>query len=314
MAAAAATTVLSRSASASTTQVVVNRQTAPVAAGRAVVRVAPSARAVLRTAGAAQPLHARHSGSASRRPRRVRASASVSEETEKKENDDVSGVETQEPVAPGASKGGDLLQRVSQAVQEGNVDDAVVQETTALVDAELAALENTAANATAKATNLEAELSKTKDALVRLTADFDNFRKRSAREKDDMRVTVKGDVIESLLPMMDLFQLAKNSVKVENEREEKIANSYQSIYTQVLDIMKKLGLEQVPTAGQPFNPEVHDAIMREPSDQYPEDTVIEEFRAGYTNNGRLLRPAMVKVSMGPAEPAAEEAAQEEASA
>jgi hypothetical protein len=84
-------------------------------------------------------------------------------------------------------------------------------------------------------------------------------------------------------------------VKAETEAEQKINNSYQSLYKQMVDIMRGLGIEAVPTTGTPFDPEVHEAIMREPNNEVEDGTVLQEFRKGFRLGSKLLRPAMVKV-------------------
>eukprot|EP00249_Psilotum_nudum_P014891 c25053_g1_i2 orf=500-1465(-) len=146
---------------------------------------------------------------------------------------------------------------------------------------------------------LSEEVSTGKDRLLRLNADFDNFRKRSERDKLEMRTVVKGDVIETLLPMVDSFERAKAQIKAETEGEEKIDTSYQGIYKQFVEILRALGVSVVETVGKVFNPNLHEAIMQEESGEYEEGVIIQEFRRGFLLGGKLLRPAMVKVSAGP---------------
>jgi molecular chaperone GrpE len=126
---------------------------------------------------------------------------------------------------------------------------------------------------------------------------------------------VKGDIVKELLPMIDNFELARTQVKAETEGEQKINNSYQSLYKQMVEAMKAFGVEAVATVGGPFDPNLHEAIMREPSEEVEDGTVLMEFRKGFMLGDRLLRPAMVKVSYSeaPAAPAAatEEVKQEE---
>ena len=147
-----------------------------------------------------------------------------------------------------------------------------------------------------------------KDQFVRMSADFDNFRKRSASEKSALAASVKGDTVMTLVPLVDNFELAKASIKVESEGEARIDTAYQGLYKQMVELFRGLGLEAVPGVGAPFDPELHEAIMREPSDDVPDGTVLEEFRKGFSLGGKLLRPAMVKVSFSEAPaPAAAEA-------
>lgn len=131
---------------------------------------------------------------------------------------------------------------------------------------------------------------------VRLAADFDNFRKRTATEKERLSETAKSSVMEQLLPVIDNFELAKSNLVIETEEEKKIESAYQGLYTQMVNIFRTLGLAAVPSVGEPFDPEVHEAIMREPTTEFDDGVIMQEFRKGFTYNGSLLRAAMVKVA------------------
>ncbi|CAI7927390.1 unnamed protein product [Closterium sp. NIES-54] len=133
-------------------------------------------------------------------------------------------------------------------------------------------------------------------------------RKRSEREKLAMAATVRSDVVEALLPMIDSFERAKDSVKVETEAEKKIDGAYQGIYRQFVEVLRGLGVAAVETVGKEFDPNVHDAIMREDSTEFPEGVVTQEFRKGFVIGEKLIRPSMVKVSAGPGPSGAGEAA------
>ena len=115
------------------------------------------------------------------------------------------------------------------------------------------------------------------------------------------------------MPLVDNFELARAQVKAETEGEQKINASYQGLYRQLVDLLKSQGVEAVPTEGHPFDPELHEAIAREPSDEVADGTVLQEFRKGFSMGGRLLRPAMVKVSYNdaPVDAPAAETTQEE---
>ena len=155
-----------------------------------------------------------------------------------------------------------------------------------------------------KVAALTSEVSTGKDRFLRLNADFDNYRKRSERDRQSTAGNVRGDVIKSLLPMVDNFERAKTSIKTETEGEQKIDNSYQGIYKQFVEIMKSLGVVAVDTVGKEFDPNLHEAIMREDSEEYAEGIVTLEFQRGFAIGDKLLRPAMVKVSSGPGPAAA----------
>ncbi|MCE2054938.1 G1/S-specific cyclin-E1 [Datura stramonium] len=150
-----------------------------------------------------------------------------------------------------------------------------------------------------KVSALSADINSGKEKYIRLQADFDNYRKRSENERLRIRINAQGEIIESLLPMVDNFERAKRQIKLETEMEKKIDASYQGIYKQFVEIMKSLRVAVVPTVGKPFDPALHEAVAREESQEFSEGIVIEEFRRGFLLGDRLLRPAMVKVSSGP---------------
>lgn len=160
---------------------------------------------------------------------------------------------------------------------------------------------------------LTEELSVEKARILRISADFDNFRKRTERERLSLVTNAQGEVVESLLTVLDNFERAKAQIKVETEGEEKINNSYQSIYKQFMEILSSLGVVPVETIGKPFDPLLHEAIMREDSTEVGEDIIMEEYRKGFKLGDRLLRPSMVKVSAGPgpADPEPVESPEEE---
>ncbi|EXB60479.1 Protein grpE [Morus notabilis] len=150
-----------------------------------------------------------------------------------------------------------------------------------------------------KVSTLTEEIKSGKEKYVRLQADFDNFRKRSEKERLSVRSDAQGEVIESLLPMVDNFERAKQQIKPETEKEKQIDASYQGIYKQFVEILRSLRVAVVPTVGKPFDPSLHEAIAREESQEFEEGIIIEEFRRGFILGDRLIRPSMVKVSSGP---------------
>jgi molecular chaperone GrpE len=105
-----------------------------------------------------------------------------------------------------------------------------------------------------KVASLSEELSAEKVRILRISADFDNFRKRTDRERISLVTNAQGEVVESLLGVLDNFERAKAQIKVETEGEEKINNSYQSIYKQFGEILSSLGVLPVETVGKPFDP------------------------------------------------------------
>jgi molecular chaperone GrpE len=141
------------------------------------------------------------------------------------------------------------------------------------------------------------EATKVKEQYLRLNADFDNYRKRTQTEKEALSKNARGNTLEELLPVIDNFELARNQLVLETEAEQKVSDSYQNLYKQLVETLKKLGLDTIQSVGATFDPELHDAIMQEETSEHEDNTVLEEFRRGFMFGDRLLRPAMVKVAI-----------------
>ena len=141
-----------------------------------------------------------------------------------------------------------------------------------------------------------------KDQLLRLQADFDNFRKRVQRDRVESQQQAAAQLISALLPALDHFQLGLKNAQI-HAKDANIVTGFQMIYTQLLETFTQAGLAPLPVEGQPFDPNMHEAVTSIASEEHPEGTVITELRRGYTLGGKLLRPAQVIVSRGPAEAA-----------
>ena len=134
---------------------------------------------------------------------------------------------------------------------------------------------------------------------MRIAADFDNFRKRQTRDQDDLKVQLTCTTLSQILPIVDNFERARQQLNPEGEEAQALHRSYQGLYKQLVEVLKQLGVAPMRVVDQAFDPSLHEAVMREPSDEKAEDIVIEELQRGYHLNGRVLRHALVKVSMGP---------------
>ena len=144
--------------------------------------------------------------------------------------------------------------------------------------------------------SLKAQLDDRSSQYMRIAADFENFRKRTLKEKEDLEIQVKRNTITELLPIVDNFERARAQIKPQNDGEMGIHKSYQGVYKQLVDSLKRLGVSPMRPEGQQFDPKEHEAVMREPTDEYPEGTVLEELVRGYFLGDRVLRHAMVKVA------------------
>lgn len=129
--------------------------------------------------------------------------------------------------------------------------------------------------------------------LLRLQADFENYRRRTAREREEFAKYASSSLCEALLPVLDNFQLA---LEAKGQDPAKVVEGVEMIYRQLLDVLQKEGLTPVEAEGQQFDPTKHEAAMQECTDQYPDNTVTAELRRGYYLRDKLLRPAMVKVA------------------
>lgn len=136
---------------------------------------------------------------------------------------------------------------------------------------------------------------------VRIAADFDNFRKRTQKEKEEREVFAKRNTINELLPVVDNFERARSQIRPANEGEMAIHKSYQGVYKNLVDCLKRLGVSAMRPEGQEFDPNYHEAMLREQTAEYSEGVVIEQLVRGYMIGDRVLRHAMVKVAAAPEE-------------
>jgi molecular chaperone GrpE len=135
------------------------------------------------------------------------------------------------------------------------------------------------------------------DRLLRKQAEFENFRKRMDREKTEYIQFASADLMKELLNALDSFDLAIRNAAAEGKAAENMLRGFELIYKQLQDTLARFGLKPLEAKGKKFDPNFHQAVSTKPSKDTEENTVIDEMRKGYTLNGRLLRPAMVSVSV-----------------
>jgi molecular chaperone GrpE len=151
---------------------------------------------------------------------------------------------------------------------------------------------------TASPEALTAELEKYKDVALRAHADLDNYRKRVAREKEDAIRYANNSLLESLLPILDNFELGLDAARNTPEAAG-ILQGLQMVRKQLEDFLRDHGVEVVNADGMPFDPNLHEAVAHEPNSNVQEGTVVRQLRKGFKLKDRLIRPATVIVSKGP---------------
>ena len=145
----------------------------------------------------------------------------------------------------------------------------------------------------------QAEAVRLKDQLLRLAADFDNFKKRSRRELSDMAKVSREDVLRELLPVFDNLERATSHASQATDMKA-LTDGISMVMRQFIDTLGKLGIERVPAVGLPFDPAIHEAVQHLETAEHPPGTVAMELQAGYKAGDRVLRPAMVVVAKPPA--------------
>ena len=136
---------------------------------------------------------------------------------------------------------------------------------------------------------------------MRIAADFENFRRRTQREKEELETQIKCNTVKELLPVVDNFERARSQIRPQTDGETTIHKSYQGVYKDMVDRLKKVGVAPMRAEGKDFDPNLHEAVMRQPTSDHPEGTVVEELMRGYMLDDKVLRHAMVKVAAPPEE-------------
>uniref|UniRef100_A0A7S0WJE9 GrpE protein homolog n=1 Tax=Hemiselmis tepida TaxID=464990 RepID=A0A7S0WJE9_9CRYP len=153
-----------------------------------------------------------------------------------------------------------------------------------------------------------------KDTYIRLAADFENFRRRSATDLTNAKNAALTSVLKDMVTVLDNFELAAANVKPETDKEESIKSSYDALGKQLTNSLTKLGVVAIDPLGEEFNPMLHDAIQQAESTEYAEGKVCQALQRGYKVGEQTLRAAVVVVSAGPGPEGGEEPAKEEAAA
>lgn len=172
----------------------------------------------------------------------------------------------------------------AEGSEEEPADEAASQEDTAAQE-EIEALKS-------QVEKLTAHLQEKKDRLLRLQADFENFRRRSAKEREEISSVVTQNFCKDMLPLLDNFERA---MAAETKDAAAFQKGVEMIFTQFQEVLKKNGLEHIEAIGQKFDPNFHQAVMRVEDPDKEDDTVAQELQKGYMVKGRVIRPSMVQV-------------------
>jgi molecular chaperone GrpE len=136
------------------------------------------------------------------------------------------------------------------------------------------------------------------DRLLRVSADFENYKKRMNREMDDLRKFAIQSLVKDLLPIIDNLELALKSASDHlDEGGNQLRDGVALTHKEILKILDRYSVKQIDALGQPFDPNFHEAVMREEDEEHPPNTIINELQKGYLLHDRLIRPSMVVVSM-----------------
>lgn len=149
----------------------------------------------------------------------------------------------------------------------------------------------------AKLAAQEKEAKEAHDRLLRVSADYENYKKRSAREMEDFRKYANQSLLKEMLTVVDNLELAINSAQEEKKSDKKLIEGLNLTRNEMLRVFEKFHVKPITARGEIFDPAFHEAVMREETDDYPENTVLSEFQKGYLIHDRLLRPAMVVVAV-----------------
>jgi molecular chaperone GrpE len=141
------------------------------------------------------------------------------------------------------------------------------------------------------------EAKETYDRLLRVSADFENYKKRMSREMEEFKKYANQSLLKEMLLVVDNLELAINSSSDGKSTDKTLIDGLNLTLNEILRVFEKFNVKPIEAKGKPFDPAYHEAVMREETDDYPENSVISEFQKGYLIHDRLLRPAMVVVAV-----------------
>lgn len=172
------------------------------------------------------------------------------------------------------------IEEISEELEEENHQEGKIEE-----------------NPAVKIQDLVNRLEDTQQRMLRLQADFDNYKKRAAKEKEDLWNYASEEIVKELLPVLDNFERALSSLGEKGDNKDKVGyiQGVQMVYNQFIEVLKKEGLEEIPALGEPFDPNIHHAVAQESKDDCEDNFIIEVYQKGYKLKDKVIRPSMVKV-------------------
>lgn len=181
--------------------------------------------------------------------------------------------------------------------QEAQVEEPAEVETEPAEPAEAEVLppDEEAASIEVRIAELEQELADERARALRVLADFQNYRRRTEEQRLETAAYVVQEFVAGLLPVLDNFERALEAAKA-NHSFEGLVSGVEMILRQMQELLAKYGVEPIEAVGQPFDPQLHDAVMRVHDPEKPDNTVVEELTRGYRMKDRVIRPAAVKVA------------------
>ena len=186
----------------------------------------------------------------------------------------------------------EMKKEIDKAEKEDQQEAEVVEQETLTSDEVTTEVNSEIETLKAELEQSQKDVSENADRVKRLQADFDNFRRRTRQEKEELSTFVAQGLIKDLLPLLDNLERA---ISVETADETSLREGVSMIYKQFLAALEKNGLESIKAVGEKFDPNFHQAIMRVEDADKEDDIVAEELQKGYSVHGRVIRPSMVKV-------------------
>ena len=152
---------------------------------------------------------------------------------------------------------------------------------------------------------LRKERDETEDLLLRKQAEFENYRKRVRKEREEQRLVAQAEVFEELLPTLDALEKGLDSLREapEDSQLDTYRQGYALMLQEIRRVLDKFGVTEIPALGSLFDPNIHEAVLREVTPDHKDGKILDEFRKGYKIQHRLLRPAQVRVAVQPDEEA-----------